>query len=67
MLEVTSTFYARILGGVLFGVGLALVFEAYPDLVDSDGLSLAGAVAINLGSATMLALTLLFLRSNIPL
>ncbi len=64
--EAVPTFYARILGAVLFGIGLALLFEAYPGLTGAGGLSLHGAVAINLCGATMLVLTLLFARLEMP-
>ena len=44
-------FYARLLGAVLIGIGLALLFEIRKP---GAGLGLAGAVAINLCGAAML-------------
>lgn len=65
--EAAPTFYARVLGGVLFGIGLALFFEAYPTLVGSGGLALAGAIAINLSGAAILAVSLVFLNLELPI
>ena len=41
-------FYATILGGVLFGIGLALLTECYWKSSRFKGLGLGGAIAINL-------------------
>ena len=41
-------FYATILGGVLFGIGLALLKECYWKSSRFSGLGLGGAIAINL-------------------
>ena len=41
-------FYATILGGVLFGIGLALLVECYWKSSRFSGLGLGGAIAINL-------------------
>lgn len=54
--------YARILGGVLFGIGLALIIEA----ATGDGLGLTGAIAINLSGAAVLAGCMVFLRLRLP-
>lgn len=45
-------FYAGILGGVLFGIGIALLIQFYRGV---GGLGLAGAVSINLCGGTVLA------------
>jgi hypothetical protein len=55
-LPVSDTlFYARLLGAVVFGIGLALTFEAWPIVGAGLGLGLVGAVAINLSAAATLA------------
>ena len=61
--EARPSFYARILGGVLFGIGLALLFETF---AAGTGLGLAGALAINLSGAAVLAACLLFQVLTIP-
>ena len=53
-----SAFYANILGGVLFGVGVALVIESYRPPLKVVGLGLGGAVSINLGGGIVLGLWL---------
>ena len=60
-----SFFYPNILGGVLFGIGIALLVE----LKDGDwgaGLGLIGAVIINLCGGAVLAAWLLFGKLMIP-
>ncbi len=47
-------FYARVLGGVLLGVGGALALESRRGS-PFTGLGLAGAVAVNLAAGTVLA------------
>lgn len=54
--------YVRILGGVLFGIGLALAIEA----ATGEGLGLLGAVAINLSGAAAVAGSMIFLRLRLP-
>lgn len=54
-------FYARVLGAVLFGIGLALVVAAWRS---ESGLGLMGAVAINLSGAAMLV-ALLMMTSEV--
>ena len=49
-------FYARLLGAVLVGIGLALLVELWQP---SAGLGLSGAIAVNLSAAAMLATLLL--------
>jgi len=41
-------FYTTILGGVLFGIGVALLIEGWQKRSPGQGLGLAGAIAINL-------------------
>ena len=50
-----SAFYANILGGVLFGVGVALLIERFRPPLKAVGLGLGGAVSINLGGGLVLA------------
>jgi hypothetical protein len=53
-------FYANILGGVLFGVGIALIIEYARKPGGMSGLGLGGAVAINICGGIVLILWLLF-------
>jgi len=47
-------FYTSVLGGVLFGIGVALLIERSPRLGRGFGLGLGGAIAINTcGAATL--------------
>lgn len=61
-----SYFYPTILGGVIFGIGLALGIELffYPKL---SGLGLAGAITINIPGGLVLLYWLLFTNLDIPL
>ncbi len=59
-----ATFYPRILGAVLIGVGIALLLNALP--TGLSGLGLAGAIAVNLSAAAMLVLMLLTGLGKIP-
>jgi hypothetical protein len=52
---VESAFYPSILGGVLFGIGVALLLERLRRRGGRRGLGLAGAVAINLCGGLVLA------------
>ena len=63
---VYPTFYPSILGGVLFGIGLALLIECYRKSNGLTGLGLAGAIAINLCGGFILAIWLLFGNLNLP-
>ena len=47
-------FFASVLGGVLFGIGVALLVERFRRRAGSIGLGLGGAVAINLCGAVVL-------------
>jgi hypothetical protein len=60
-------FYATILGGVLFGIGLALVMECYWKSSRFSGLGLGGAVAVNLCGGGVLAIWLLSDTFSLPL
>jgi len=60
-----TTFYANILGAVLFGIGIALLMERFRPL-HMRGLGLDGAIAINIWGAGALALWLVFGDLNIP-
>ena len=60
-------FYATILGGVLFGIGLALMVECYRKTNRFVGLGLGGAIAINLCGGIVLAAWLLSDQLTLPL
>lgn len=62
-----SSFYPNILGGVLFGIGLALLIECFRKPNGLIGLGLGGAIAINLCGGTVLAFWLLLGNLSIPL
>ena len=59
-------FYPNILGGVLFGIGIALLIECYRKKDKMIGLGLGGAIAINLCGGTVLTLWLLLGNLSIP-
>jgi hypothetical protein len=61
------SFYPTILGGVLFGIGLALLIECYRKSSRFVGLGLGGAIAINLCGGLVLAAWLLSDRLTLPL
>jgi hypothetical protein len=63
---VSSPFYASILGGVLFGIGIALLIERSAPTSYSDGLGIRGAIAINLCGGFVLAFWLLFGSLHVP-
>lgn len=62
-----TPFYATILGGVLFGIGLALLMECYLKSSGFGGLGLGGAIAINLCGGLVLAAWLLSDKLTLPL
>ncbi len=66
MPSVTQPFYARILGAVLFGIGLALLLERFRKPHGMVGLGLGGAVSINLCGAIVLAAWLLSTNQRLP-
>jgi hypothetical protein len=61
------SFYATILGGVLLGIGLALLVECYRKSGRFVGLGLGGAIAINLCGGFVLAAWLLSDKLSLPL
>jgi hypothetical protein len=65
--EAFNRFYPNILGGVLFGIGVALMLEYYRRLQDPKGLGLGGAVVINLCGGSVLLVWLLFGTMNLPI
>ena len=66
---VVVPFYASILGGVLFGIGIALILESRRSGEDDKfvGLGLGGAVAINLCGGLVLMGWLVFGDISLPL
>jgi hypothetical protein len=64
---VSNPFYASILGGVFFGIGIALLIGRSAKIKNSDGLGLRGAIAINLSGGLVLALWLMFGSLDVPL
>ena len=63
----SNHFYPTILGAVLFGIGVALLIDAYGYQHGIRGLGIAGAIVINFCGAMVLILWLLFNSLNIPL
>ena len=63
---VSKPFYASILGGVFFGIGIALLIGRSAKDKNADGLGLKGALAINLSGGFVLALWLLFGSLDVP-
>jgi hypothetical protein len=60
-------FYPNILGGVLFGIGIALMIERRRTTESGVGLGLGGAVAINLCGGIVLCGWLVFGDLSLPL
>lgn len=60
-------FYPNILGGVLLGIGIALLIECYRSSAGLVGLGFGGAIAINLCGGLVLGAWLIFGGLNIPL
>ena len=60
-------FYANILGGVLVGIGIALLTEHFRRLGGMAGLGLGGAMVINLYAGLVLVIWLVSGKLNIPL
>lgn len=64
--EAESAFYPSVLGGVLVGIGVALLLERSGGRAVTGGLGLAGAVAINLCGGIVLAGWLVFAELELP-
>jgi uncharacterized membrane protein YjjB (DUF3815 family) len=64
---VETFFYVNILGGVLFGIGIALLLEQYSDRLKMSGLGIAGAILINICGAGALVYWLVFENLNLSL
>ena len=60
-------FYPTILGGVIFGIGIALLIERYGFDKNIRGLGLGGAIAINICGSLVLLTWLIFAPPAIPL
>lgn len=66
-LPATNTyFYSSILGGVIFGIGVALCLEWLKGGKKIRGLGLAGAIAINLFGGGTLLFWLIFKELDLP-
>jgi hypothetical protein len=65
--ESATNFYPTILGGVVFGIGIALFIERYGFKFNLRGLGLGGAIVINICGATVLIAWLLVNPFNLPL
>lgn len=59
--------FSGILGGVLTGIGIALIIERYRDCLGIRGLGLGGAISINLFGAGALAFRLIKGDHGLPL
>jgi len=59
-------FYPTILGGVILGIGIALLFERYGYANNFRGLGLGGAIIINIAGSSVLLLWLIFANLQIP-
>ena len=66
VLRTNSDFYPTILGGVIFGIGIALLIERYGFRKGVRGLGLGGAIAINLCGSLVLIVWLLSAPPEIP-
>ena len=62
-----NDFYPTILGGVILGIGVALLLERFGFGKNIRGLGLAGAIVINYCGGLTLLCWLLFYPLNIPL
>jgi hypothetical protein len=60
------SFYPNILGGVLLGIGIALLIECFRDSGGLVGLGLGGAITINLCGGLVLTAWLILGELNIP-
>jgi hypothetical protein len=64
---VESFFYVNLVGGVLFGIGVALLLERYSDTFQMRGLGIGGAILINFCGAGVLVYWLLFGNMDLTL
>jgi hypothetical protein len=64
---VKSSFYPVVLGGVIIGIGIALIIEWFRKSKRFVGLGLGGAISINLCAGLALLIFLLFGDLSIPL
>jgi hypothetical protein len=62
-----SHFYPTILGGVILGIGIALLIERYGFKHNIRGLGLGGAIAINICGAIVLFVWLIIDPFSLPL
>ena len=62
-----NSFYPSVLGGVLFGIGIALFLETQSASQSARGLGLLGAVVINLCGGIVLGVWLLSGELELPL
>ena len=65
--QTNTNFYASILGAVIFGIGLALLFELTGHAKGFRGLGLGGAILINIVGSLVLICWLIFGSLAIPL
>jgi hypothetical protein len=63
----STNFYVTILGGAIFGIGIALFIERYGYKNNIRGLGLGGAIAINICGGTVLFIWLLVNPFNLPM
>ena len=61
-----TNFYPTILGGVIFGIGIALLVERYGFAKNIRGLGITGAIFINYCGGLTLLIWLMFFPLNIP-
>ena len=59
-------FYTTLLGGVIFGIGVAFFLEKFSSPSRGRGLGLAGAIAINLCGGTVLLIWLVIRPFDLP-
>ncbi|MEA3470118.1 MAG: hypothetical protein U9R24_00170 [Thermodesulfobacteriota bacterium] len=63
----STNFYQTILGGVIFGIGIALYIERYGYKNNIRGLGLGGAIVINICGGMVLLIWLLINPFDLPL
>ncbi|PQO35606.1 hypothetical protein [Blastopirellula marina] len=62
-----TTFYPSLLGGVVIGIAIALIYEGSRPTAGRTGLGIVGAIAIDLCAALFLAGWLLCGKLNLPI